>query len=145
MQGNSILDMKKITGYLGKWSIDEDGTLIAVKVITDDLIAQKITIGSASVPSGITLYDEITKEPYCVKIVSGAVVPQAGACGSANNSQFSISNSQSISNESIINATTTSLTSDTVATTTPIILETASTTPATTESVATTTTVSLAQ
>ncbi|OHA03302.1 MAG: hypothetical protein A3C92_03475 [Candidatus Sungbacteria bacterium RIFCSPHIGHO2_02_FULL_53_17] len=83
MQGNSILDVKKITGYLGKWSMDEDGTLMAVRVITDELIAQKVTVGSAAAPSGITLYDEVTKEPYCVKIVSGAVVPQSGACGTA--------------------------------------------------------------
>ena len=40
LQGNSILDVKKITGYLGKWSIDEDGTLMAVKVITNELIAE---------------------------------------------------------------------------------------------------------
>ena len=48
LQGNSIFDVKKITGYLGKWSIDEDGTLMAVKVITNELIAEKATIKEIS-------------------------------------------------------------------------------------------------
>ncbi len=59
---------------------------MAVRVVTDEVVTKKLTVGSAAMPSGITLYDEITKEPYCVKIVSGAVVPQAGACQTGNSS-----------------------------------------------------------
>ncbi|MBI2053203.1 MAG: tail fiber domain-containing protein [Candidatus Sungbacteria bacterium] len=120
MQGNSIVDVKKITGYLGKWSMDEEGTLMAVRVITNELIAQKVTIGSADQPSGITLYDEVTKDPYCVKIVSGAVVPQSGACGSVDDSRAPISNSHSSSSDSGINeAETMTIAASETATSTP--------------------------
>jgi hypothetical protein len=81
MQGNSILDVKKITGYLGKWSMDEDGTLMAVRVVTDEVITKKLTVGSTAAPSGITLYDEITKDPYCLKMRNGAMVSETGICG----------------------------------------------------------------
>ncbi len=83
MQGNAILDVKKITGYLGKWSIDEDGTLMAVRVITDEMVTKKLTVGSAAAPSGITLYDEVTRDPYCLKMRNGAMVSDAGVCGAS--------------------------------------------------------------
>ncbi|TSD04657.1 MAG: hypothetical protein Greene071436_89 [Parcubacteria group bacterium Greene0714_36] len=137
MQGNAILDVGKITGYLGKWSIDEGGTLMAVKVITDELIAQKVTVGSATVPSGITLYDEVTKAPYCVKIVSGAVVPQAGACGTSSAvaaipdlvSSLETKSDLPAGGETSTIATTTTATLDTTATSTPTTSETATSTP----------------
>jgi len=43
-------------------------------------IAESLTVGSAVKPSGITLYDEVTKAPYCLKMVSGAMVSVAGEC-----------------------------------------------------------------
>ncbi|MBI4225309.1 MAG: hypothetical protein HY617_03175, partial [Candidatus Sungbacteria bacterium] len=119
LQGHNLIDIKKISGYLGKWSIDEEGTLMTVKIITDEIITQKLTVGSASQPNGITLYDEVTKQPYCMKMRNGVMVSETGICGSADNSQLPISNSQSISNDSIINETTA---------TTPIVEETATST-----------------
>ena len=83
MQGNSIVDMKKIMGYLGKWSMDEDGTLMAVKIITDEIVTKKLTVGSATVPNGITLYDEITHDAYCLKMRNGTMASDAGVCVSA--------------------------------------------------------------
>ncbi|XKT74469.1 MAG: immunoglobulin-like domain-containing protein [Patescibacteria group bacterium UBA2163] len=41
-----------------------------------------LTIGSSEKPSGITLYDEVTGDPYCLKIRNGAALPFAGECGS---------------------------------------------------------------
>jgi hypothetical protein len=45
------------------------------------LIADKLTVGSAEKPSGITLFDEDTGKPFCVKVKGGALVHVAGACG----------------------------------------------------------------
>ena len=83
MQGNSILDVKKITGYLGKWSIDEEGTLMAVRVITNEVITQKLTVGSPEAPTSITVYDKSGKAG-CLSIedvASGAIKVAEGACG----------------------------------------------------------------
>ena len=40
-----------------------------------------VKVGSADSPSGITLYDEDTKQPYCVKVRAGVAVTEAGECG----------------------------------------------------------------
>jgi hypothetical protein len=42
LNGNSIFNVSKIIGMDGKWKIDEDGTLTAVRVITDELIAKNV-------------------------------------------------------------------------------------------------------
>jgi len=154
LQGNSILDVKKITGYLGKWSIDEDGTLMAVRVITDEIISKRIEtetlkvkgtshFGTPEKPQGITLYDEITKEPYCVKVKGGAVVSEAGTCGSVVFAGTEVLAPEG--GETSTAATTTAAISDsTTATSTPVTAETTATsTPATSETASTT--VSLAE
>ena len=48
-----------------------------------NLVVENLTIGSAEKPNGITLYDEVTGEPYCVKIVNGSLTPSPGICGAA--------------------------------------------------------------
>src|SRR3989338_7765072 len=48
-----------------------------------NLVVENLTIGSAEKPNGITLYDEVTGEPYCVKIVNGSLTPLPGVCGAA--------------------------------------------------------------
>ena len=87
---SSFTDIKKMTGYLGKWSIDEEGTLMAVRVITDEMITKKLTVsavatfGSSDKPIGITLYDP-DGAPYCVRVqIGGALASVAGACGSVS-------------------------------------------------------------
>jgi len=45
-----------------------------------NLTAETLTVGSSARPSGITLYDETTGAPYCVKVVNGAATTVAGAC-----------------------------------------------------------------
>jgi hypothetical protein len=46
-----------------------------------DLTAEKATVGSSEMPTGITLFDETTHAPYCLKISNGAVVTVPGECG----------------------------------------------------------------
>lgn len=54
LNGNSILNVSKILGMDGKWRIDSDGTMIAVRVITDEIIAkivrsEKLCLGQTCV------------------------------------------------------------------------------------------------
>src|SRR3989344_1702837 len=44
------------------------------------VVADKLTIGSSVKPTGVTLYDEVTGSPYCLKIQNGAVASLAGEC-----------------------------------------------------------------
>lgn len=53
----------------------EDGYIKVKKSITENL-----QIGSIENPSGITIYDEDSKEPYCIKIKNGQMVVVSGEC-----------------------------------------------------------------
>ncbi|MFC1802164.1 tail fiber domain-containing protein, partial [Patescibacteria group bacterium] len=44
------------------------------------IVVESLTVGSSDNPAGITLYDEVTRQPYCLKISNGATVTQAGEC-----------------------------------------------------------------
>ncbi len=40
-----------------------------------------LTVGSREKPAGITIYDETTNEPYCLKMKGGSMVSVPGKCG----------------------------------------------------------------
>ena len=77
-----------------------DGIAYFKNIFTDTL-----TVGTNQKPSGITLYDETTNAPYCLKMQNGAMISIAGEC----------SNSVSTTTQNIIS------TSTTTDTTSPII------------------------
>ncbi len=47
------------------------------------LIADTLTVGSSEKPTGITLYDDVTGKPYCVKISNGKLKNISGKCEDA--------------------------------------------------------------
>ena len=51
------------------------------------VFVENLTIGSADKPTGMTLYDKATGEPYCLEIVNGAMVNTSGICDTANSQQ----------------------------------------------------------
>jgi hypothetical protein len=48
-----------------------------------DVVAESLTVGSSEKPTGITIYDEVTGDPYCIKMKSGQMVSVAGKCSEA--------------------------------------------------------------
>ncbi len=50
-----------------------------------NVIVETFTVGSSEKPTGITLYDEVTGEPYCLKMSNGKMLSVAGECGQNNN------------------------------------------------------------
>lgn len=44
------------------------------------VVTERLTVGSSESPSGITLYDEVTGEPYCFGIRNGDPVTREGKC-----------------------------------------------------------------
>lgn len=65
MSGMSLLNVKAIASMNGKWSISEDGTLVAQKIRAKYL----------------ELEDEDSGQIYCVKVKSGELLHEAGECG----------------------------------------------------------------
>ncbi|KND46770.1 MAG: hypothetical protein AB201_03475, partial [Parcubacteria bacterium C7867-006] len=51
-----------------------------------NIVTESLTIGTSTKPAGITLYDEVTNEPYCLKMRNGAMVSIAGTCESISTS-----------------------------------------------------------
>jgi len=52
-------------------------------------VFSKLTVGSSEKPSGITLYDEATGEPYCLLVRNGDMVTRNGACDDPNSGDTS--------------------------------------------------------
>ena len=46
-----------------------------------DLVVESIKVGSPEKRTGITLYDEVTGEPYCLSVANGNTKTVAGECG----------------------------------------------------------------
>ncbi|MEK9195340.1 MAG: hypothetical protein AAB975_03110, partial [Patescibacteria group bacterium] len=80
-QGNAILDVGKITGYLGKWNINEEGILTIPEVQAKrGIFEDSLEVGKEAKPAGITIYDTATAAPFCIQIVNGAMQSVAGKC-----------------------------------------------------------------
>ena len=77
LNGNKLLNVAAIVSQNGSWRIDENGRMNLKFLETEHL-----TVGSAEKPTGITLFDQTTKQPYCITVNSGAVVSTAGDCES---------------------------------------------------------------
>lgn len=68
--GLALVDVKAIASISGKWSIDESGLLVAVKVKAEVV----------EVTKGVTIFDRTTGSPYCVFVDGGIIKTEAGAC-----------------------------------------------------------------
>ncbi|MBI5457085.1 hypothetical protein HY969_05095 [Candidatus Kaiserbacteria bacterium] len=43
-------------------------------------LSGNLELGNEAVPSGITLYDTVTKKPFCIRVTNGVLTPTARAC-----------------------------------------------------------------
>ncbi|OGZ98613.1 MAG: hypothetical protein A3D57_03515, partial [Candidatus Sungbacteria bacterium RIFCSPHIGHO2_02_FULL_46_12] len=79
-KGKDIVNARGIFSENGTWSIDEAGVLVAHEVRAQKIITQELEVGSSAKPSGITVYDTVTKQPSCLTVTAGIVNAAAGAC-----------------------------------------------------------------
>jgi uncharacterized protein YjiK len=81
-KGIAFNKIRSIGGFNNKWSIDENGKVTAEIVEAKTVRAtEALEVGTQSRPSGITIYDTVTGEPYCMQMASGAMVSVKGICG----------------------------------------------------------------
>ncbi|MBI3305411.1 hypothetical protein HYZ80_03775, partial [Candidatus Parcubacteria bacterium] len=79
--GQSIYNLAAVYGL--NWRFDEAGRLVVGEVETGKLrVKEAVTFGSNEKRIGITIYDEDTGEPFCIKVKGGELVRAAGECGS---------------------------------------------------------------
>jgi len=82
-----LTDLESATSSapIGQASFLENLLAVGVEIINGvvkiaSLVVNNLTIGSAENPTGITLYDEVTGEPYCLSVRNGISVANAGNC-----------------------------------------------------------------
>ncbi len=72
----TLLDLSWIIEGLKQFGVEISQELTKIK----SLAVEKLQVGSAVEPSGFVMYDEDTKEPYCIKIKSGEFIKTPGDC-----------------------------------------------------------------
>jgi hypothetical protein len=50
-----------------------------------DIVVSALTVGSREKPTGVTFYDSVTGDPYCMKVSNGVQVTVAGDCSTPAN------------------------------------------------------------
>ncbi len=95
LDGKDINNIGSLLSKSGKWGLSYEGGLVVESLE----VKGSIKIGSPSKPIGITLFDEKTGEPYCLKISAGIVLSASGECGQAQESETSGQEENSTSNE----------------------------------------------
>lgn len=75
LKGSDIVNVRSILSQNGTWSIDENGVLVAQKVKT-----KYLELGNDTEPTGITIYDKVTRLPSCISLENGALNVRAGKC-----------------------------------------------------------------
>jgi hypothetical protein len=81
LENHSILNVKSITSVTGKWSIDEGGNLIVDTIhAKKGYFDEQIEVGTQAKPTGITIYDSVTGNPYCLQMASGVMASTPGKC-----------------------------------------------------------------
>ena len=75
LDGKDILNVKNILSASGKWSINEEGTLIVESIQTKGL-----RVGTKDNPKGVEMYDFDTKQLVCVFVQAGVIRSVQGGC-----------------------------------------------------------------
>ncbi|MDB5259074.1 MAG: hypothetical protein JWO73_282 [Candidatus Taylorbacteria bacterium] len=80
----STSTLKSMIQGIGDWTV---GKITGTVALFGDLKADALTVGSPSKPSGITLYDGVTGQPYCLKVMNGTMQNFPGDCATPTSIQ----------------------------------------------------------
>ncbi len=129
---HEMVDVAKISFIGGKLFIDAEGNIQAVNITANNIKAKdSLEVGTEEKPTGITIYDEQTKQPYCLKMSGGSISTTAGKCATATTTPVS-------NTATVIESVKTDTSTTTNSTNTPVVESTDSTTTTPTETIPTT-------
>ena len=92
----SKLTIKEENGRLIVKANDENMQSFGLEILADGAIqiaklrVDELQVGSSDKRTGITIYDEDTGQPYCLKMKAGAMISQAGQCGEPTSQNIEI-------------------------------------------------------
>jgi len=88
--GNNSISNLVVNGFRELGEKAKVVLLNATEIITSKIKTKELTIGEKDLPSGFTIYDKDTREPYCMEMRSGRLIPMAGECGDTEIQSVSI-------------------------------------------------------
>ncbi|HEY9480760.1 MAG TPA: hypothetical protein VIR98_00835, partial [Candidatus Paceibacterota bacterium] len=79
---NAGLRLEQGIAYVADMVADKFSAKLAYvqKAVIDDATVGALEVGSSDKRSGITLYDELNGQPYCLKVVNGEMETRQGSC-----------------------------------------------------------------
>jgi hypothetical protein len=81
MMGHDIFNVGRIASANGSWFIDQEGNVKAYTVRAKKVYAEEnLEVGSGDMPTGVTIFDKATSDPYCLQVASGAISALPGKC-----------------------------------------------------------------
>lgn len=103
LQGNGILNIGRISGIADNWSISEEGILTIKEIkAKKGTFEESLEIGTEQKPTGITIYDTATGEPYCMQMTNGAMQSTPGKCSDISGSSSSEPESSGASGQTYV-------------------------------------------
>ena len=85
MKGNSILNIGSLSGMLNNWSLSPDGILVVQEIRAKrGVFEESLEVGTQAKPTGITIYDTATGQPYCLQVTNGQTVSTPGKCANSD-------------------------------------------------------------
>ena len=79
--GKQITEVLGIQGVGGKWSVDSDGNLVVDSIrARKGVFEESIEVGSDTKQTGITIYDTVTGQPYCLTLANAIMNTAPGKC-----------------------------------------------------------------
>jgi hypothetical protein len=90
----TLTDLSWILEALKKIGVEISESLVKVKNLAADIVStKKLEVGSNELPSGITIYDSVTREPLCISSENSSLKLSPGKCGQNNFSKEQPENS----------------------------------------------------
>jgi uncharacterized membrane protein YgcG len=81
MGGFTITNVAGLSSASGLWSINAEGDLIVQTIRTEKaFVGESLEVGSEERPRGITIFDTVTGEPYCLQMAAGVMASEPGRC-----------------------------------------------------------------
>ena len=94
--GQSLVNVKAMMSSLGKWSLDENGALTVESIQAKSIKAtERFDVGTPTNRIGVTLYDEVDGQPYCIKMLASVLTSVPGECGSPTGASTPVGSSMS--------------------------------------------------
>jgi hypothetical protein len=104
ISGKTLSNVAAIQGALDKWSISADGVLTVADVKAENgTFNNSLQVGNDTKATGVTIFDTVTKAPYCLQVRNGVMESTPGKCAGTTSTTASTGTSTNTGAPTVIN------------------------------------------